>query len=411
MKNQQPPRSRSLTRAVSYRAGLSTATHGTATVMERTLLIFAAGTVAAVLSGLTGCTEKVDALSNTTRAVRVEQAPDLNVIHVDKPERFPLVMATARAEVSELTANGSVAPDVSRTVPVNALSGGRVLEVRARLGDDVQQGQLLLMLNSSDMAQAFSDYKKFQSDEALAKIQNDRTQLLLSHGAVAQKDVDIAAQAYTKAKLDTQAAAERIHILGSDPERPSSLIEVRAPISGTIIEQNVTAAAGVKSLDNSPNLFTIADLSEVWIVCDVYENDLARVHVGDRAQVELNAYPGRRFAGRIANIGKLLDPATRAAKVRIELANPEGLFRSNMFATVHFLSPGSQMRTVIPATAALRLQDRDWVFVKSGEQFRRVEIQAGPLNGDGTEQVLAGLRAGEQVVRDALLFDHESHKE
>ena len=368
--------------------------------------------IAAAFASLAGCTEKVAAVSNNAPAVKVEQVPDPNLIRVEKPERFPLVVATARSEVSELVANGSVAPDVSRTVPVNALSAGRVLEVRARLGDDVQQGQLLLTLNSSDMSQAFSDYKKFQSDEALAKSQFERAQLLFSHGAVAQKDLDIAEQTYAKTKVDTQAAADRIHILGGDPQRPSSVIEARAPISGTIIEQNVTPAAGVKSLDNSPNLFTIADLSQVWVVCDVYENDLAQVHVGDRAQVELNAYPGRRFAGRIANIGKLLDPNTRAAKVRIELANAEGLFRFNMFATVHFQSQSSQMRTVIPASAVLRLQDRDWVFVKAdGNQFRRLEIHAGPLNGDGTEQVLSGLRAGDQVARDALLFDREAHKE
>jgi cobalt-zinc-cadmium efflux system membrane fusion protein len=365
------------------------------------------------LLGMAGCTsEKVSALSNDPPAVKVEQAPDPNLITVDKPERFPLGTAAARAEVSELIANGSVAPDVSRTVPVNALSSGRVIDVRARLGDDVQQGQLLLTINSGDMSQAFSDYKKFQSDEALAKIQSERAQLLFSHGALAQKDLDVALQTYEKTKVDTQAAADHIRILGGDPQHPSSVIEVRAPVSGTIIEQNVTTAAGVKSLDNSPNLFTIADLSQVWVICDVYENDLAQVHVGDRAQIELNAYPGRKFTGRIANIGKLLDPNTRAAKVRIELPNTGGLFRTNMFATVHFRSEGSQMRTVIPASAVLRLQDRDWVFVKAdGNRFRRLEIHAGPVNSDGTEQVLSGLRAGEQVVRDALLFDREAKKE
>ncbi len=362
---------------------------------------------------LAGCNnQKVSALSNDPPAVKVEQAPDLNLITVDKPERFPLAVAVARGQVSELMANGSVAPDVSRTVPVNALSSGRVLEVRARLGDDVEQGQLLLTINSGDMSQAFSDYKKFQSDEALAKTQAERAQLLFSHGALAQKDLDVAAQTYEKSKVDTQAAVDRIRILGGDPQHPSSVIEVRAPVSGTIIEQNVTTAAGVKSLDNSPNLFTIADLSQVWVVCDVYENDLAQVHVGDRARIELNAYPGRPFTGRIANIGKLLDPATRAAKVRVELSNERGLLRPNMFATVHFESQGSQMRIVIPAGAVLRLQDRDWVFLKAdGNRFRRLEIYAGAANSDGTEQILSGLHAGDRVVRDALLFDREAKKE
>jgi membrane fusion protein, heavy metal efflux system len=292
------------------------------------------------------------------------------------------------------------------------LSSGRVIEIHARLGDDVQKGQLLLTINSADMSQAFSDYKKFQADEALAKTQSERAQLLSSHGALAQKDLDVAMESYEKAKVDTQTALDRIRILGGDPQRPSAVIEVRAPVSGTIVEQNVTAAAGVKSLDNSPNLFTIADLSQVWIICDVYENDLAQVHVGDRAQIELNAYPNRKLSGRITNIGKLLDPTTRSAKVRIELSNENGLLRPNMFATVHFRSQGSQMRTVVPANALLRLQDRDWVFVKGeGNQFRRREVHAGAVNSDGTEQVFSGLSAGEQVVHDALLFDREAKKE
>ena len=380
----------------------------------REFIHFAAAVqLAACLLIVAGCsTQKVDAVSNIAPAVTVEQAPDPNVITPDKPERFPLVTATSRAEVSELIANGSVAPDVSRTVPVNALSAGRVIEIHARLGDDVQKGQLLLTINSSDMSQAFSDYKKFQADEALAKSQAERAQLLLSHGALARKDLEVAVEGYEKAKVDTQNALDHIRILGGDPQRPSAVIEVLAPVSGTIVEQNVTAAAGVKSLDNSPNLFTIADLSQLWVICDVYENDLAQVQVGDRAQIELNAYPGRKLSGRITNIGKLLDPTTRSAKVRIELSNEHGLLRPNMFATVRFQSQGSQMRTVVPANAVLRLQDRDWVFVKGeGNQFRRREVHAGAVNSDGTEQVFSGLSAGEQVVRDALLFDREAKKE
>ena len=368
--------------------------------------------VLAAAAGLAGCGEKVSAVSNVAPAVQVEQAPDPNLITVDKPERFQVATAATRAEVSELLANGSVTPDVSRTVPVNALTSGRVVEVRARLGDDVKQGQLLLTINSSDMSQAFSDLKKFQADEALAKTQSERADLLFSKGALAKKDLEVAQAAHTKAKVDTQTALDRIRILGGDPDRPSSLIEVKAPIAGTIIEQNVTPSAGVKSLDNSPNLFTIADLSQVWVVCDIYENDLGQVHVGDRAQIELNAFPGRKFSGRVSNIGKLLDPTTRSAKVRIELANGAGMLRSNMFATVHFVSQGSQMRTVVPSSAVLRLQDRDWVFVKiGGAQFRRTEVHAGAVNSDGSEQVMSGLRAGQQVAQDALLFDRESKKE
>lgn len=341
----------------------------------------------------------------------MESVPDRNVVTVANPERFPLAPAMARHESDQLQANGVVAADVSRSYAVNAFSSGRVVDVRARLGDDVQKGQLLLTMTSSDMSQAFSDYQKFQADAALAKAQLDRTQLLYSHGAAPQKDLEVAEGTYNKANIDTRTAEEHIRLLGGDPQHASSLIEIHAPVAGTIVEQNVTSAAGVKSLDNSPNLFTIADLTNVWIVCDVYENDLARVHTGDQAEIELNAYPNRRLAGRVTNISKLLDPNTRSAKVRIELPNEAGTLRPNMFATVHFVSQGAATRTVVPASAVLRLQDRDWVFVKLNDaRFRRTEVQAGPVNGDRTQQILSGLHLGDQVVANALMFDREVQK-
>ena len=109
-----------------------------------------------------------------------------------------------------------------------------------------------------------------------------------------------------------------------------------APISGTIVDQQITGGTGVKSLDNSPNLFTIADLSTVWVICDVYEDMLSRVHVGDTAEITLNAYPDQKFPGKVVNISEVLDPTTRSAKVRIELANPKGLMRAGMFVTATF---------------------------------------------------------------------------
>jgi len=361
---------------------------------------------------LSGCSrEAVNAASNVEPTTTVESVADRNVVSVTNPERFSLVQAAVRRESDQILANGIVAADVSRTYPVNALSSGRVVDIRARLGDDVQKGQLLLTMTSSDMAQAISDLQKFRADETLTKTQLDRAQLLNSHGVLAQKDLEVAQDTYDKAKVDTKTAEEHIRILGGDPQHLTSLIEIHAPVAGTIIEQNVTFAAGVKSQDNSPNLFTIADLSNVWVLCDVFENDLARVRVGDRADIELNAYPDRRLTGHVANISKLLDPNTRAAKVRIELTNEAGILRPNMFATAHFVSQGTETRTVIPSTAVLRLQDRDWVFIKlNDKQFRRTEVHAGPVNPDKTQQVLSGLKAGDQVVSDALMFDREVQK-
>jgi cobalt-zinc-cadmium efflux system membrane fusion protein len=379
----------------------------------KTYLIFASSVlIGAAFLLLTGCSRgAVTAASNLEPATTVETVPDRNIVAIANPERFSLAQAVTRRESNQILANGVVAADVSRTYPVTALSSGRVVDIKARLGDDVLKGQLLLSMTSPDMAQAISDYQKFGASEALAKTQLERDQVLFSHGVFAQRDLEVAQDVYNRAKIDTLTAQERIRILGGDVQHLSSLIEIHAPVGGTIIEQNVTSAAGVKSLDNSPSLFTIADLSGVWVLCDVFENDLARIHTGDRAEIELNAYPDRRLSGRVTNISKLLDPNTRAAKVRIELTNEAGILRPNMFATVHFVSQGTESRTVIPSTAVLRLQDRDWVFVKlNDKQFRRTEVQAGPVNSDKTQQVLSGLRAGQQVVSDALMFDREVQK-
>jgi len=196
-----------------------------------------------------------------------------------------------------------------------------------------------------------------------------------------------------------------VRMLGGSLGGSTPMLELRAPISGTIVEQNITAASGVKSPDNAPNLFTIADLSRVWVLCDVYENDAARAQPGARAEVRLNAVPGRTFTGVVGNVSKVLDPASRTVKLRIELPNPNGVMRQGMFATADLVAVRTAPRVVVPATALLRLHDADWVYVKEGAtRFRRTQVQAGPAAGDGLQAVLAGLVAGTPVVRNALDF-------
>ena len=370
--------------------------------MKRTITVIAIFALIAAVLLISGCSreEKVDA---ATMPVKVEPPADPNTYTVDKPDQFPLVEAVTRTTHEDTPAPGAVAPDVNRTVAVNSLSGGRVIDLRARLGDDVKKGQLLLRISSSDLASAFSDYEKAIADEILSRRALNRTKELYEHGAAPQKDVEAAEDAEQKAQVDLRTTAERIRILGGDINNRSSILDVYAPVSGTIVEQNVAPAAGIKSLDNAPNLFTIADLSSVWVLCDVYENNLSQVHLGDFANIRFNAYPDRVFRGRISNIGRMLDPNTRTAKVRLELANSGGLLRPGMFASVEFVSQKSVQRVVIPTSAILRLHDKDWVFRPDGpSQFRRQEIQGGETTPDGNQFVIAGLSPGDQVVKNAL---------
>jgi membrane fusion protein, heavy metal efflux system len=354
----------------------------------------------ALVTTFCGCTRSK---SDPNADSKIEANTDPNVFTLPHPEQFPLVEVELRKVTDELHVNGVIAPDVNRSVPVVSLGGGRVVEIRAKLGDSVRKGQTLLLIDSPDLSQAFSDYQKFKADEQLAAKQLARAQLLYDKGAIALADLETAQDADAKAKVDMQTAAQRIKVLGGNINNPSSLLPVVAPISGTIVDQQITGGTGVKSLDNSPNLFTIADLSTVWVVCDVYEDMLPRVHVGDTAEITLNAYPDQRFPGKVINISEVLDPTTRSAKVRIELANPKGLMRAGMFVTATFKGHQLIERVVIPTTAVVHLHDKDWVFVPAGDkQFRRVALQLGPQSSDGFVQVTSGLQPRQQVASNAL---------
>jgi cobalt-zinc-cadmium efflux system membrane fusion protein len=345
--------------------------------------------------------------SNDTKAApnKSEITLDPNVYNVDHPEIFKLATAESRELPSVLHANGSITPDVNRTIRVTSQGSGRVTDLRVKLGDHVHKGQVLLLIYSTDLASAFSDYQKAIADEHLSKRALDRAQLLFSHGAMAQKDLEVAQDTEDKAKIDVQNSQDRVRLLGGDPDRRSSVIELRAPVSGTIVEQNVAGYEGVKSLDNSPNLFTIADLSQVWLLCDVYENDLAEIHLGDPADIQLNAYPDKAFHGRVVDISRVLDPTIRAAKVRVVLSNYDGLLRPGMFAVATFRSRKLVPRVVVSSTAVMRLQDKDWIFRKDGSsRFRRLQVHVIGSTEDGMLQLQDGVKAGEQMIANALEF-------
>jgi membrane fusion protein, heavy metal efflux system len=370
--------------------------------MNRKMMVRGMATVCALLFAGIGVSCSSDSKAAPTKS---ETTLDLTLYTVGHPELFKLAKVETRNLPTTLNANGSVTPDVSSTIHVTSQGSGRVVELKVRLGDDVKKGEVMLSIRSTDLAQAFADYQKAVADEALSNKGLDRAQLLYSHGALAEKDLQQAEDTEQKARLDVQSAEQRVRLLGGDPAHPGSLIVLRAPVSGTIVEQNIAGFEGIKSLDNSPSLFTVADLSQVWVVCDVYENDLGDVHTGDAADIRLNAYPDRIYHGRVADISRVLDPATRSAKVRIVLPNRDGSLRPGMFAVATFRSRKSQPRIVVPSNSILRLQDKDWVFRKDGpQQFRRVEVHAQGASWDGLQQIQDGLTDGQEIVANALEF-------
>jgi membrane fusion protein, heavy metal efflux system len=371
-------------------------------------MVLTATVLALVLGFLEiGCGAKgeTDPAAGAPPLAQIEHEGDLNVFKVDHPEQFPIVTAATHRAAPQLNVTGAISPDVSRNVPVISVASGRILEILTRLGDSVTKGQLLMKVQSTDVADAYSNYKQAIADETLTKAQLDRAKLLYENGAIAQKDLEVAQDAETKSVVAVEAAADHLKVLGADPKNPNPIVDVFAPVSGVITDQQVTAAAGTQGLA-SPNAFTISDLSHVWIICDVYENDLHFVRLGEYADIRLNAYPNNVFKGRIDNIGAILDPNLRTAKVRLEVANP-GMMRFGMFVTATFYGPERITHAVVPASAILHLHDRDWVYIPlEGGQVRRAEVTGGEMLPGNMQEILSGLEPGQRVVSNALVLQN-----
>jgi cobalt-zinc-cadmium efflux system membrane fusion protein len=344
---------------------------------------------------------KADPRAEAPPKAVVEPDLDANNFEVDHPERFPLTVAVEHKAPPALNVTGVVQPDIVRAVPVVSLASGRVVEIKARLGDPVKKGQLLLRVQSNDVSGAYQTYLKAENDERLAHTQLERAQILYEKGAIAKSALEQAEAAEADIKADLNAATEQLRLLGIDRQHPSGVVDIVAPISGVITDQQVTNSSGVQGL-SGPNPFTIADLSYVWIVCDVYENDLDAVRIGEYADIHLNAYPNQLLKGRIDNILPVLDPNIRTAKVRLEVKNP-GMLRIGMFASATFYGKQPEVHSALPASAILHLHDREWVYEQLGDgHFKRLEVVTGNMLPNNQQEIVSGIKPGDKVVSNAL---------
>lgn len=336
---------------------------------------------------------------------QVVAAGQSSTLRVDHPNQFPLVAAVVREVYHTLDATGAVSPDVSRELPVLSLANGRVINLRVRLGDTVRKGQPIMEVQSPDISAAFANYIKSVNDEHLASITLQRDKGLFDKGAIAQTQLEFAENAEQDAQALLTAAGQQLRILGVDKNHPGDTVTIYAPTSGVVISQNATAsaAAGVSYAGATGSLI-IADLSHVWVICDVYENDLASIHLGDRAQIRLSAYPGKVLQGTVSDIGAILDPSIRTAKVRIQVPNPDGLLRLGMFATATFQSAKENAVIAVPRDAVLHLHDRAFVFMPSDASgtFHTATVTTGRDLPGNLVEITTGLQAGQQVVANAL---------
>ena len=351
---------------------------------------------------INGCkSEKVNADAEAPPPAKVVSGVDVSNFAVDHPELYPIVTATEYQAPSQLFVTGTVFPDIARTVPVISLASGRIVDIRARLGDTVKKGQILLRVRSDDISGGFDAYHKAISDELLARKQLDRAKVLYEHGAIALGDLEVSQDTEDDAKTTLDTATEHLHLLGSDPDNPKGIVDIFAPVSGVITDQEVTNGAAVQAY-STPNPFTISDLTTVWIVCDVFESDMANVRVGEPTEIKLNAYPDKVLKGTISNIGSILDPNIRTAKVRIEVANPGEMMRPGMFATATLFGKEKRTYTSVPASAIVHMHDRDWVYVPAQEKFKRIQVTSGEQLPNNMQEILSGLQPGQQVVTNAI---------
>ncbi len=377
------------------------------------------GIAIAVMLSLVGCGQP-DAQANAGVAATKPSAakPGQMVIPADSPQLSQIrsePVETAVVPVGSVAAPGKVEANANRLSHVVLPLAGHITSVLVKIGDFVRQGQTVLTIESAEADAAVSSFKQAQAavtqaKSALAKGQMDldRQKDLYDHGAVPQKEV-FNAQAVTvqaqaaveQAQAATDQARRRLEILGIGTGTYGQRVTIQAPISGKVLE--MTVVNGEFRNDLSAPLMTIADLSSVWVTTDVPETAIRLVKLGEHVKIELAAYPGETFRGRVALISDTVEPQTRTVKVRAELANPDGRFKPEMFGNIH-LAEQTELRPTVPASAIIATDGMSLVWRETSRGvFEKVAVTAGAQVGERVA-ILSGLQANDRVVVDGVML-------
>ena len=299
---------------------------------------------------------------------------------------------------------GSVFPDISREIPVISLANGRVVDIKARLDDNVKKGQLLFNVQSPDITNAFDVYLKAVNDEQMANKAYIRAKDLYQHGAISQAMLEQAEDAEKDAKADLTAAEEQLKILGVDKEHPSPMCErVCAHLRRhRRAERDQRRRRGRQRSRARPRPLPSPTSARCGFSAMCTRTTCPRFISARRRRSSSTAYPDKLLTGRVSDIGPVLDPTIRTAKVRIEVANP-GILRLGMFVTATLLSRTTVTHAVVPASAILHLHDREWVFVPAGQEAIQARaVEGGDMLPGRQQEILSGMTPGQQVVKDVL---------
>ena len=296
-----------------------------------------------------------------------------------------------------------VEPDPTRVVHVFAPAGGRIMEMKVRPWDRVEKGQTLTVLESSDLARAVADYHKALADNQVKQKEFARAQELLAHGAISERDYQQAQADADQAKAEVEAAREQVQVFGMDPDHASTQLLVKAPRSGVVLDIGASPGEFSQALSAPAPLCTIADITTIWAVGDVYEKDLVAAKSGEQAQVTLNAYPEQHWSGRVSVVSDTVDPTTRTLRLRVVLPNLDGRIKPGMFGGIRILRSSAQ-GILVPASAVIREGNEAYIFVGKGNgRFERRSVTIG-RSADSQLEILSGISAGDVIVTEGALL-------
>jgi membrane fusion protein, heavy metal efflux system len=331
--------------------------------------------------------------------VWMERQGNKIVIPEGSPLRSRLTVAPASVDTVNLrlTLPGMVESDPARTASVIPQLSGRVIDLNVRLGDRVTKGQVLVVLDSADLAQAYADYDKAADAFHLTQKNLGRQQEQSKLGVASDRDLDQAKSDNTQAEAEYTRSRARLDLLHASPESRGSSrrLAVQAPVSGSITTLSVTPGSIIN--DPTQPLMTIADLSTVWVTAMVPEKQIGAVAKGQDADVSLVAYPDRPLRGKVLFVGDVVEPDSRRDKIRIAFANADYALKPNMFATVILIGP-PQSQVVLPSSSLLMNNDRTSVFVATAPWTFERRIVEPQLEDGPSVAILSGVLPGEQVV-------------
>ncbi|HEX6496382.1 MAG TPA: efflux RND transporter periplasmic adaptor subunit [Acidobacteriaceae bacterium] len=310
---------------------------------------------------------------------------------------FDTVVAHVEPVHNALTLAARIQANPTTVVHIYPPISGRVLALKVLPGQEVAKGQIVGMLQSTDLQQARSDYEKAKIEAARADLQLNRGRDLLQHQVMAQKDFDDLNALDQAAHAELARALQTLHILGYKETDTTDLVAIRSPIQGVVLDVSTASGELQRSLDNATPIATVANISDVWVLADLYPRDVQAIRRGQPVEVRVNGYPDTVFHGVVDNISDAVDPQTLTLKVRVVLPNPHHQLKPQMYATVAVTNQ-NRKAIVVPATAVIRDGVSTYVYVQTGEnKYVRRDVRVGEAH-DSNVEITGGLNEGDHVV-------------